>query len=98
MGSLVLAGVVLGAAPTFASDSLQAGVTIPADQPQPVITENGTGYTPGTYAVGVVRLTYTYIGTTFPVGPFAAFNLNVGVYNTGKGQATSYPVALALTD
>jgi hypothetical protein len=96
--SLVLSGVLFGAATASASDAIQAGVSIPADQPVPVVTENGTGYTPGTYAVGVIHLDYTYVGTTFPSGPFATFNLNLGVYATGKGQPTSYPVTLKLTD
>ena len=97
--SLVLTGVLFGAATASASDAIQAGVSIPADQPAvPVVTENGTGYTPGTYAVGVIHLDYTYVGTTFPSGPFATFNLNLGVYATGKGQSTSYPVTLKLTD
>lgn len=96
--SLVLTGVMLGAATASASDAIQAGVSIPAGQPVPVLTENGSGYTPGTYAVGVIHLDYTYVGTTFPVGPFATFALNLGVYATGKGQPTTYPLTLNLTD
>jgi len=96
--SLVAAGMLCGTGTAFATDALQASVSIPAGQPVPVMTENGTGYTPGTYAVGVIHLDYTYVGTTFPVGPFATFNLNMGVYATAKGQATTYPVTLNLTD
>ena len=96
--TLVLVGVICGAATASASDAIQAGVSIPADQPVPVLTENGTGYTPGTYAVGVIHLDYTYVGTTFPSGPFATFTLNLGVSPTSNGRDTSYPLTLKLTD
>jgi hypothetical protein len=97
--SLVAAGVLCGTGTAFAKDSLQASVSIPAGQPVPaLVTENGTGYTQGTYAVGTIRLEYTYVGTTFPVGPFATFNLNMGVYGPGPGTPTAYPVTLNLTD
>jgi hypothetical protein len=96
--SLVVAGVLCGAGTAFADDAIQASVSIPAGQPVPVMTENGSGYTPGTYAVGVIHLDYTYVGTAFPIGPFATFNLNMGVYATGTGKATTYPVTLDLTD
>lgn len=95
---LVLTGVLLGAGTAFAKDGLQASVSIPAGEPVPVMTENGSGYTPGTYAIGDMHLDYTYVGMTFPTGPFATFTLNMGVYGIAKGQATSYPVTLNLTD
>ena len=98
LGSWVVAGILFGAATVLAKDALQAGVSIPPGQPVPVVTENGGGYTPGTYANGVIHLDYTYVGTTFPVGPFATFNLNLGLYAIAEGQPTSYPVTLALTD
>jgi hypothetical protein len=98
LGSWVVAGILFGAATVFAKDALQASVSIPPGQPVPVMTENGTGYTPGTYAVGVIHLDYTYVGTTFPAGPFATFILNMGVYDTLNGPATSYPQTLTLTD
>jgi hypothetical protein len=98
VGMLALAGMLLGAATAFAKDAVQAGVSIPAGQPVPVITENGSGYTPGTYAVGVIHLDYTYVGATFPVAPFATFSLNIGLDPIPNGKPTSYPVWLALTD
>jgi hypothetical protein len=96
--SLAVVGVLCGGGTAFATDTIQASVTIPAGQPLPLITENGTGYTPGTYAVGTIRLEYTYVGFTFPTGSFATFNLNMNVYGPGPGQPTSYPVTLDLTD
>lgn len=95
---LVAASTLLGAATAFAKDAVHAGVSIPAGEPVPVMTENGTGYTPGTYAIGVIHLDYTFVGTTFPIGPFATFTLNMGVYAIAEGNSTSYPVSLALTD
>jgi hypothetical protein len=79
----------------LAKDAVQAGVTIPAGEPIPVITENGSGYTPGTYATGTIQLNYVYVGTTFPQGPFARFNLGLNVYDTASVKnEPAYPVAL----
>jgi hypothetical protein len=80
---------------TAFADAVQAGVTIPAGQPTPVMTENGTGYTPGTYAIGTIQLNYTTVGTTFPTGPFAVFQLNLGDFLT-SGKTPEYPVSLGL--
>jgi hypothetical protein len=97
---LVFATVLLGAGTAFAQDkdSIQASVSIPAGQPVPVMTENGSGYTPGTYAVGVIHLDYTYVGMTFPSGLFATFDLNLGVYNVDDKKAPVFPVILELKD
>jgi hypothetical protein len=77
VASLTVVGMLSGAATAFAKDAIQTGVSIPAGQPVPVMTEQGTGYTPGTYAVGDIQLDYTYVGMTFPEGLFATFNLNM---------------------
>ena len=90
--------MLLGGGTAFAKDAIKASVTIPDDQPTPVMTEHGTGYTPGTYAVGDIHLDYVYLGTTFPEGPFATFNLSLAVQPVANGQKTSYPVMLNLTD
>jgi hypothetical protein len=91
---VMLAGAWMTARPAFA-DAVQAGVTIPTGQPQPVITENGTGYTPGTYAIGTIHLNYTVIGTTFPTGTFAVFELKMADFLT-SGRTPVYPVGLSL--
>ena len=83
-----------GAGTAFA-DAVQANVTIPANQPTPVMTENGTGYTPGTYAVGTIHLNYTMVGMKFLPGSFAAFQLNL-LDISSSGKAPEYPVSLAL--
>ncbi len=89
----VLSGLLAGNA--FA-DAIQAGVTIPAGQQQvPLITENGQGYTPGTYAVGTIHLDYTVIATSFPAGAFATFQLNMTDVAT-SGRAPSYPTLLSI--
>ena len=90
----VLASGWMTAGPAFA-DAVQAGVMVPPGQPQPMMTENGTGYTPGTYAVGTIHLNYTVIGTSFPRGTFAVFKLKTGAFAT-SGKMPSYPVNLLL--
>lgn len=100
---LVIASFVISAlaaaGAAFASDAVQAGVTIPAGQATPVITENGHGYTPGNFAVGTIHLDYVHVGTTFPAGDFATFNLNLGMYDSlHGGRDTVYPFWLTLRD
>jgi hypothetical protein len=53
-GRWVVAGILFGAVTALAKDALQVSVSIPARQPVPVITENSSGDTPGTYADGVI--------------------------------------------
>lgn len=80
---------------TAFADAVQAGVTIPADQRVPLITENGTGYTPGSYGVGTIHLNYTVVGNTFPTGTFATFELKMSDFLT-SGRTPSYPALVAL--
>src|SRR5262249_15017201 len=56
--TLAILTIVSGGAATGTAfaDAIQAGVTIPGGQPTPVITENGSGYTPGSYGVGTIHL------------------------------------------
>jgi hypothetical protein len=90
---LVFSGLLTGSA--FA-DAIQAGVTIPAGQQQvPLMTENGHGYTPGSYAVGTIHLDYTVVATSFPAGAFATFQLNMSDVYT-KGAIASYPTLLSM--
>lgn len=79
------------------ADAVQAGVTIPSGARVPVMAENGTGYTPGTYAIGTIHLNYVYVGTAFPEGLFTTFNLNLNVYQPrSNGNTPVYPVQLTL--
>src|SRR5262245_18725534 len=90
----IVCGVVAGS--TAFADSVEVGVTIPAGKPVPVITENGTGYTPGNYAEGTIHLNYTTVGMTFSPGTFAVFELKLADVVT-KGQTPAYPVSLSLS-
>src|SRR5215203_4924858 len=93
--ALCLASLVLGVSRADAKDALQAAVSIPTGQPVPLMAENGNGYTPGTYAVGTIILNYTYVGTSFPAGAFAAFNLDLKVYDASSKNEPAYPVMLS---
>ena len=94
--ALSLLGFVFAAAPAArAGDDVAVAVTIPAGEPAPIVTENGNPYANGSFAVGTLRLEYTYVGTTFPAGLFASFEL--GLTTTPRsGPAPGYPVDLWL--
>jgi hypothetical protein len=83
-------------APTaLAGESVRAAVSIPAGQPEPLITANGNPYAQGNYAVGTLRLEYTYVGFVFQPGPFGSFDLGLDTVQ-GNGGATVYPASLNL--
>ena len=79
----------------WAGESVRAAVTIPAGQPEPLITANGNPYAQGNYAVGTLRLEYTYVGFVFQPGPFGSFDSGLDTVQ-GNGGATVYPAALNL--
>jgi len=78
-----------------AGESVRAAVTIPAGQPEPLITANGNPYAQGSYAVGTLRLEYDYVGFVFQPGPFASFDLGLDTVQKA-GAATVYPATLNL--
>jgi hypothetical protein len=89
--------LVAMAEPAAANDAVKASVTIPAGQPAPIlIKSNGTGLTPGTYAIGTIQLYYTIQAFEFPVGPFATFNLGMAIAQGKSNPATLYAVPLTL--
>ncbi len=95
LGLLFTAFVLASTA--VAGDAIKASVEAPTTTPTPVVMVNGAGYTPGTYAIGTIRLVYTVIGYAFTTGEFATFQL--GLENTSGykgGAATIYPVDLNL--
>jgi hypothetical protein len=98
VAALALAGLVSAPVAVSAKDAIRGSVTIPAGEPVPIITENGSGYTPGTYAIGTIILDYTIIAPAFPIGPYAAFQLNLNVYDAGGKQEPAYPVGVVLSD
>jgi hypothetical protein len=83
------------AVPALAGDAIKASVE--PISPSPVVTVNGSGYTPGTYAIGTIQLFYTVVDTHFTPGTFATFTLKLeDTTNYKSGQNTSYPVTLNL--
>jgi hypothetical protein len=89
LATAVLALVALVSASAFANDQLTSGVTIPEGQVNvPVIVNNGVPN-------GTIQLWYTVVGSSFPCGAFAQFNLNLQDA-LGSGKLPSYPVALNL--
>jgi hypothetical protein len=78
-----------------ANDAIQATVT-PNTPPTPIVLNNGSGLTPGTYAIGTIQLFYTVQGFEFPTGPFATFDLGLSVAAGKPNPPTGYPVSLTL--
>ncbi len=94
---LILVGVLGMSGAAFAKDAVVAAVT-PLSGPTPIVTEHGTGYTSGTYAIGTIVLNYTVTGFKFPVGNLATFDLGLSVYDAGGSKEPAYPVTLAFDD
>lgn len=78
-----------------ANDAIQTAVT-PNTPPTPIVTNNGAGLTPGTYAVGTIQLFYTVQGFAFPTGEFATFDLGLSIAVGKPNPATVYPVPVTL--
>jgi len=93
--SLVLAGVVVAVPQATAGETVKAAVSIPAGQPEPLVTYNGNAVPPGAYSVGTLRLEYDYVGFNFPEGTFAEFDLNLALA-AGNGGPTNYNAPLTL--
>jgi hypothetical protein len=88
--------LLVAAGSAHASDAVKAAVT-PLTGPEAIVTENGTGLSAGTYAVGTIQIDYTYVGTVFPTGDFATFRLDLqNLRVSSKGQFPDYPVTLNL--
>jgi hypothetical protein len=72
----------------FANDQVVSTVTnLPG--PQAVIVNNGV-------PSGTIQLWYTVVGTAFPCGSFAQFNLGLTDTAGSNGQTPNYPVTLNL--
>lgn len=80
----------------WAKDAVKASVSEPTGTP--ILQENGNSYSPGTYAVGTIQLTYTVVGYTFPAGSFGGFDVDWEVV-TGyaSGGTTNYGSPINLT-
>jgi hypothetical protein len=86
---------LMGAGTAMANDAVKASVT-PNTPPSPLVVQNGTGLTPGTYAIGTIQLFYTVQAFQFPVGQFATFNLGLAIESGKSNPATAYPALLTL--
>ncbi len=83
--------------PVMAEDAISGSIAIPQGQAAPLMTVNGSGQTPGTYAIGTIQLWYTVTAFTFPSGEIANFDLNLQ-YNVDpqKPKTPTYPVTLTV--
>ncbi len=93
----VAACVLLLATALMAKDAVQVAVT-PLSGPIPVIALNGSGLTPGTYAIGTIQLFYTVVAPQFTAGELATFRLDLAQVQTDANRPyPAYPVTLSLT-
>jgi hypothetical protein len=73
----------------LANDQIISTVTNSASGPQAIIVNNGV-------PSGTIQLWYTYVGSAFPCGQFATFNLALQDNAGSRGTAPTYPVELDL--
>jgi hypothetical protein len=80
----------------WAKDAVMAAITSPITPPNPIIIQNGTQYSQGTYAIGTIQLFYTIQAYQFPAANFGYFTLDLSLQGGKTTPPTSYPVALSL--
>jgi hypothetical protein len=86
----------LGAGSAWAKDAVMASIT---EAPDAIgIDENGNPYSPGTYAIGTIKLHYSNIATSWEPGEFSNFTLHIEVKQGKPKPPTTYPVALHFRD
>ncbi len=89
----VTLAVTASAVTASAADAVQSAITIPSGQPTPIITQNGTPYAQGTYAIGTIQLLYTVNALQFTTGQFACFNVGLSIDpGPSTGTQTAYSV------
>jgi len=59
--------------------------------PDAIVTYNGQGLTPGTYAIGTIMVDYFVTGWQFPADWERRFKICLDTQAIGKGAATNYP-------
>ena len=84
------------AASAWAKDAVVAAVATPLSPPNPIIIQNGTQYSQGTYAIGTIQLFYTVQGYQFPAGNFGYFTLDLSIQGGKATPPTNYPLTLSL--
>jgi hypothetical protein len=94
--SLVLTAVFAVGDPAWAKDAVVAAVTTPMTPSNPIIIQNGTQYSAGTYAIGTIQLFYTVQDYDFTAGNFGYFTLDLSIQAGKDTPTTDYPVALTL--
>ena len=92
----VFAAICAVAASAWAKDAVVASVTTPIAPPNPIIVQNGTQYSQGTYAIGTIQLFYTVQAYQFPAGNFGYFTLDLSIQSGKNTPPTNYPVTLSL--
>jgi len=80
----------------LAKDAVVAAITTPMAPSNPIIIQNGTQYSQGTYAIGTIQLFYTVPAYQFPAGNFGYFTLNLSIQSGKNTPTTNYPVVLSL--
>jgi hypothetical protein len=83
-------------ASAWAKDAVVAAVSTPLSPPNPIIIQNGTQYSQGTYAIGTIQLFYTVQAYQFTAGNFGYFTLDLSIQGGKATPPTDYPVTLSL--
>jgi hypothetical protein len=96
VGVLVSTAICAVAASVWAKDAVVSAVSTPLSPPNPIIIQNGTQYSQGTYAIGTIQLFYTVQAYQFPAGNFGYFTLDLSIQGGKNTPTTNYPVALSL--
>ncbi len=95
-GLFLFTAFCAAAAPASAKDAVVAAVSTPLSPPNPIIIQNGTQYSQGTYAIGTIQLFYTVPAYQFPAGNFGYFTLDLSIQGGKATPPTNYPVNLTL--
>lgn len=94
--NFVLTAICVMAASAWAKDAVVASVTTPMTPANPIIIQNGTQYSQGTYAIGTIQLFYTVQAYQFTAGNFGYFTLDLSIQSGKNTPTTNYPVVLSL--
>jgi hypothetical protein len=95
-GFYVFTAICAVTASAWAKDAVVAAVATPLSPPNPIIIQNGTQYSQGTYAIGTIQLFYTVQAYQFTSGNLGYFTLDLSIQAGKNTPATNYPVALNL--
>lgn len=93
---LVFAAMFAVGNSAWAKDAVVAEVATPMAPSNPIMIQNGTQYSLGTYAIGTIQLFYTVPSYQFTAGNFGYFTLRLSIQAGKSTPTTNYPVALTL--